>query len=169
MIKFIKALGLFFVRLFIYVGTSWNVARIVRTRTDRNTCGNCLKKKKKKKKLVIASLWPLVSFPQRIWRSFNQIKMETACGLRWKFPLVPSPSQKFDLDSQSVSVKCHLTAPFSPNERNTRLLPFHFIIFFVCVCSIWLLGGRNGNVSYPSRTSIARHMSSFALCCVPHL
>ena len=92
--------------------------------------------------MVIASLWPLVSFPQRIRRSFDQIKMETACGLRWKFPLVPSPSQKFDLDSQSVSVKCHLTAPFSPNERNTRLLPFHFIIIFLCVCVFYLTPRR---------------------------
>ena len=77
-----------------------------------------------------------------------------------KFP-VGASKPKFDFNSQLVSVKCHLTAPSSPNERNTW--------FFLYLCFVSLLGGRNGNVSYPSRTSIARHVSSFALCYISHL
>ena len=42
-------------------------------------------------------------------------------------------------------------------------------LVFLYLCFVSLLGGRNGNVSYPSRTSIARHVSSFALCYISHL
>ena len=47
-----------------------------------------------------------------------------------KFP-VGASKPKFDFNSQLVSVKCHLTAPSSPNERNTWFfyiyVSFHFL------------------------------------------
>ena len=114
------------------------------------------------------------------WHFMAVMRLGWDGGLRWDFRLA-FPTPKFDLDPQLMSVKCHLTAPFSPNEtlgsfflRSSSssscifLFFSFFLVFFSLSHSVSLLGGRNGNVSYPSRTSIARHVSSFGLCCLLH-